>query len=799
MTLVYLGAAWIAGILLAQAVHPPWQLLPLLGFGSFLGMVLWRGDKRLGLVPLCVLIGVLGAARLLLAEPRFDDRSLAAYNGVGWVTLEGVVFGEPDERDRHTNLRIQAERLILSDGIARDVKGQALVQTGRYPRRSPGDRLRIAGNLESPPIFEGFSYRDYLARRGVYSYMRRPQMAVIEDDRARSPSVHLFSLKRHAQTLIAQMLPEPQAALLTGILLGVATGIPKEVMEEFAVTGTAHVIVISGFNITMVAGIFAGMAGRLFHRRWALLTAMISVAAYTVLVGASAAVVRAAVMGVLYLFGRFVGRKSYAPVSLAAAVLLMTAWNPYVLWDTGFLLSFAATAGLLCYTRPLERLFERVLSRFVPEKRTAGAVKLVSEALLVTVAAQIATMPMLVGSFGRLSPVMLLTNALILPAQTYIILIGGFATFLGLILHPLGQIAAWPTWVFLTYTLEVVRMAAALPRISLPGEVQSWMVWMYYVVLVLITWWLGRPLRRRREMWSQACSWLSVRLGTKLLLGLSGVLLVLALSAWRGMADGRLHVHFLDVGQGDAIFIRTPSGRQVLIDGGPSPSVLLSRMGRRMPFWDRSLDVVLLTHPDEDHITGLVEVLERYRVDVLVFREMGCQKPICDRWDELALNTEGMVWEAEAGLEIKLEEGVWIEVLHPGVKLLSREGHNDNSLVIRLRHGEASFLFTGDIGVESEHGLLTAGEELQSTVLKVAHHGAGDASTAAFLEAVDPEVAVISVGEDNDFGHPCQDVLERLEAVVNSVDGEVPIYRTDRHGTVHVVSDGACVWVNTER
>lgn len=798
MTLVYLAVAWIVGILLAQAVHPPWQLLPFVLFVCTIGLLLRSDDKCVRLAWLCALTAALGAGRFLLALPRFDARSLATYNDVGRVTLVGVVVGEPDERDQHTNLRVRVERLTLPDGTEQEVGGLALVQTSRYPRRGYGDRLRIVGDLELPPIFEGFSYREYLARQGVFSYTRRAQTQLVERERSGWLLAYLFGAKRRARETISRMLPEPQAALLTGILLGVDVGIPEEIMDAFAITGTAHIIAISGFNITIVAGTFAGIAGRLFHRRRALLTAMLAVAVYTVLVGASAAVVRAAAMGILYLFGRYVGRKSYAPVSLAAAAWMMTAWNPHALWDSGFLLSFAATAGLMIYTRPLEISCERAVGRFISEERARRVIRLASEALLVTLAVQITTTPILLGKFGHVSPVTLLSNALILPAQSYVMLLGGMATLLGLVVQPLGQIVAWVAWIFLTYTVEVVRLTSRLGGTSLPGSLPSWTMWGYYVVLGGITWWVRRPAEWRREMWGQIRGWLSSRLDAKLIIGFSGILLVLASVAWRSLPDGRLHVYFLDVGQGDAIFVRTPSGRQVLIDGGPRPSLLLSRLGRRMPFWDRSLDLVVLTHPDVDHVTGLVEVLERYDVDVVVFREMGCRSPICERWDQLLERGEMAVYQAEAGLDITLDHGVLLEVLYPGVDLLARDAFNDNSIVVRLSFGEASFLLTGDIGVQSEERLLAGEKSLDSTVLKVAHHGACAASTTRFLAAVRPEVAVISVGEENDFGHPCDEVLERLAAVVASSPRGSAIYRTDQHGTVHVATDGARLWVESE-
>jgi len=806
MTLVYFAVAWLAGIALANTVSLPWQVLPVLGLAAVLSLLLWRGDVRVRWGAACLLVCALGAGRFLLAVPRFDQTSLATYNDAGWVTFEGVVVGEPDEREGYTNLRVRAGQLTLPDGTQREVDGLVLVKANRYPQRHYGDRVQVEGLLETPPVFEGFSYREYLARQGVYSLIQRAQVTLWAENQANPILYHLFTFKRRAQATIASILPEPQAALLTGILLGVETGIPAGLMEDFSATGTTHIIAISGFNITIIAGVFAGLARRLFGKRRAVWVAIVGVVVYTIFVGASAAVLRAALMGVLYLWARHLGRPTFAPVSLAAAAIGMTALSPYVLWDVGFQLSFAATLGLVLYTEPLEECFEQALARFTSAERAQQTVGLVSEALIVTLAAQITTIPLILKYFGRLSLITLVTNFLILPAQSYLMIAGGIATLLGLAFQPLGQVAGWVAWVFLTYTIAIVRLTARVPFASVPVQVDGWMVIAYYALLGALTWWLAQPQEQRKELWDAAKkpgffrkTWFLTAREAKTLTGGAAILLILAFFAWRSLPDGHLHVVFLDVGQGDAIFIQTPSGRQVLVDGGPSEAVLLSQLGRHMPFWDRTLDVMLLTHPDTDHVTGLVPVLERYQVGTVIHRRVEMDSDVYARWLQLLAAEGATVYQGEAGLRMALDDGadashpLEMVVLHPGPELVggSAGNANSNSVVTRLTYGQVSVLLTGDIEAQVERKLVIGGATLASTVLKAAHHGSCTSTTQAFLDAVDPEVVVISVGADNDFGHPCDDVIERL--------GDLPTYRTDQHGPVELITDGVRVWVKTER
>jgi len=387
------------------------------------------------------------------------------------------------------------------------------------------------------------------------------------------------------------------------------------------------------------------------------------------------------------------------------------------------------------------------------------------------------------------------------PVQSYVMIFGGIATLLGLIVRPLGQVVGWVAWVFLTYTIEVVRLTARVPFASVPVRMEGWMVWGYYILLGGFTWWLAQAKERRRELWSKFSS----RLEAKVLAGAAVILLVLAFFAWQSLPDGRLHVVFLDVGQGDAIFIQTPSGRQVLVDGGPSESVLLSQLGRQMPFWDRTLDVMVLTHPDTDHVTGLVGVLERYQVDTVIFREVGHESEVYEYWLQLLQAEGAMIYRGETGLHVTLDEGLEMVVLHPGMELVggSARSTNNNSIVTRLTYGQVSMLLPGDIEAQVEHRLVVEGAPLASTVLKAAHHGSCTSTTVEFLDAVNPAVVVISVGEDNDFGHPCAEVLERLELALSvdrmsEVEGRFPVYRTDEDGIVEVITDGARVWVETE-
>ena len=270
------------------------------------------------------------------------------------------------------------------------------------------------------------------------------------------------------------------------------------------------------------------------------------------------------------------------------------------------------------------------------------------------------------------------------------------------------------------------------------------------------------------------------------------VITVLVSSAAFTMPDDKLHVSFLDVGEGDAILVRK-GNQQILIDGGPGPQAVNLELGNQLPFWDRTIDMVVLTHPHHDHLGGLTEVLRRYNVEQVLYPDLDYPSPLYDEWLELieAGGIKSLI--ACAGQQIDMGDGVIINVLGPPALHFSgtQSDVDNNGIVLKISDGTVSFLLTADIMQEGERELISNRADLASTVLKVGHHGSDTSTTSEFLAVVSPRLAVICVGSDNKFGHPDDEVLGRLAQVV----GEENIYSTDLHGTVEFITDGERLWV----
>ncbi len=257
--------------------------------------------------------------------------------------------------------------------------------------------------------------------------------------------------------------------------------------------------------------------------------------------------------------------------------------------------------------------------------------------------------------------------------------------------------------------------------------------------------------------------------------------------------DNLLHVAFLDVGQGDAVLIYRGS-QQVLVDGGPGPQALELELGRLMPFWDRTIELVVLTHEHADHITGLVDVLKDYQVGRVLLPAFESDLPVCQEWRRLIEEKAIPAAAACAGQVITLGD-VTIYVLNPPpTPLTGTDSDIDNaSIVLRVELGEVNFLLCGDMGREGENELLMQRLAAKTTVLKVGHHGSASATSAAFLDVVRPDIAVILVGAGNDYGLPAGQTIERLAGAL----GAENIFHTDECGTIEFTTDGEHLWVTT--
>jgi competence protein ComEC len=812
--LIYLSLAWLMGIGAGYYCDLPPAvaavcLLPLACLS--LTRRHQRFNARNLILTACLLLIFTGAAVYSSASQiRPDSRDIGQFHGLSGTVISGEIREQPEYGGDYTRFRLDISQISI-DGNLHDASGAALVYLPVWADCRYGDRLTVTGTPDLPPQFDGFDYRGYLAEQGITAIIYYPETVITSRDNGNPALAAIFDLRAGLAANLARTLPEPEASLAQGIILGIRVNIPDPVRDDFSITGTAHLLAISGLHISIVTLLVLALALRIFGRRryiYVWLTLLL-VWLYTMLTGLHPPVVRAAIMVSLFLVTELLGRQRSILTALCFTAAVMVAVNPGLLRSASFQMSFSAMLGLIFITPLLQTAGQRIITTTLGETTGfAATARLLNDLLGISLGAVLAVGPLVAYYFGIISLVGPLATLLALPLLPLIIIFGMLSALAGFFAPFLSQALAWLTWPFIAGLNQLVSGFAAtgLAAISLDnnGNTILWLIAVYYTLLIAVT------IYRRHRQTHDSNDLLTPEPSAPMIMAdtrarflyrraipLLALVAVLATAAIINRDDENLQLTFLDVGQGDAILIRTPAGQDILIDGGVSPKALNLALGKELPFWDRRLEMVIITHPHADHFGGLITLMERYQIDRVLYAPTENDSP---SWQELRRRLEVsdiMSTPAQAGQQILLGNDAVIDIINPpstpGRGTTSDE--DNNAVIMTVSTGDISFLLTADLYWDGEYALLRRRAVTPTTVLKIPHHGADTSTTAELLAAADPAITVISVGIDNKYGHPDGPVLDRL----NAATGIDSVYRTDLHGNIRFVTDGYNLRVRTER
>lgn len=738
------------------------------------------------LVAACALALLAGALRLWSAPlyPCLGTNDLATYNlpaddsfnvKEGWVTIGGYVDSYVAQGGGDQRISIAATHMTRR-GEERSVRGKVTLLTGVSPLQY-GDAVRVSGVLSTPPEFADFSWRDWLARRDIYSTLNLTKLERLDVEPGGNPALRaLYGVRANGELIINQMLPEPYAALANGMLLGIDGNIPDELNAQFNDTSASHVIVISGSNIALISGILLATGTHMGNRRARQSAYWVAVGAiflYALLVGWEPSVARAAFMGALIVVATALGRRSTALVSLGVAALVMAAYNAQILWDVGFQLSAVATFGLILLVPKVRPAAaggapDQVASALSPMH---GVRAFVADTLVVSLAATLAVTPLLVLHFQRLSLIGLLTNLLIVPIQPLILVSGLAGLLVGMAgLLPVSQLIFGATGLGLAWTVKVVEASSAVRWAN--WAVGGWGTWAIIVLCIgavagiyfyapgavnaTATAPETAPGTARRRRWSLP-NWRRI-VTSPVTLGALTLATLFCLLGVIALPDGKTHLWFLSSERGQAVLIQSPTGRQVLVDGGDNGQRLLSGLASVMGFWDRDLDRMILTTADERTMKTQTEVTRRLQID-----------------------------EALTTLPLDDEVGLWARTLQ------GRGVQTSQVQPKTVLHSADGVTITFHAGGEEADDPAVIGVEFGN--LRVFLPGSTDASMAGLHNAA--AIVVPNLGRDT-----ADEMLNGNSAPYiiiysdETIEGAATTRYPNLDGVVHLWTDGTRLWVD---
>ena len=748
---------------------------------------------------LIIISSVISNTMVIIKNTNFEELYIKEQG----LTIKGIVVSDKTEKEYSDTYKIKVNKC---DEVLKYKNKYLYIKIGKKLKVTLdyGDEIIIKGKYIEPNTkrnYGGFDYKQYLKTNNIYGSVNVENIKINNKKKANVLFYLANKLACKIEKTIDDNLEKNEASLLKGILIGKTSDIEEETYKNFRVANISHILAVSGMHVSyIIIGcniLFEKSIGK--RKSKYIIIAILII--YMFVTGFSPSIVRATIMGILFMMSKIVYRKNDVWTSISLSLLIILVFNPYIIMNIGLQLSYIGTIGIILLQRIVQDVLKNIKFRdkkkvYKINRKKILFISKIQEILSVTISAQLVILPFMLYHFNLFGTYFFISNLLISLIIGPIIIIGFSAIIFSCVFYPVGKIV----FILLEIMIKILIQISQIGNLPFSkiyfSTPKIWIIVIYYIFVSLFI--LIYPIYTKRKIsitqqrFKNIISLIKYKFKESNKKSIKIFLIVFFIVVFLiYVFPKNLKINFVDVGQGDCTFVITPRNKTILIDGGGSKSSDFD-VGKSTLFpyiLDRGytkIDYIIISHFDEDHCGGLFYIIQELKVKNII---IGKQNEVSTNYSEFiktAQNKKINIKVVEGKTKIDIEPNIYFDILWPySNTMISEDAINNNSLVCKLNYKEFSMLFTGDIEEIAEKEILYKYSKnlgvLKSDILKVGHHGSKTSSSNEFIKEISPKYAVIGVGKNNKFGHPNNGVLERLN------NYGTKIYRTDEDGEISII------------
>ncbi len=773
MELFCITIAWIFGIIwgLYFKISIAFFVVPVI----FIGIYLSRKKKIKKYFIWFLISLVISNLQITLLEKSFSEK----YKNIGEnLEIVGTVISNPIDKEYKNQYTLKVEK-IDENKKYQNTNLQLNVKKEKE-NLSYGDKIIVKGNFEEASTARnegGFNYKQYLKTKKIYGIVTvdKKDVKVVNKNNTNIIELLANKVRNSMKGKIEQNITDATSGLLSGMLIGDKSNLPKEIQEDFRNSSLSHILAISGMHVSYVMlGITFLISKMKFSKKMSKMITIVILLFFIILTGKTASVERACFMSVYAILASLLHKMANVLASISISILIILIINPYSILDIGLQLSYGGTLGIVLIY-PILKKCKKSKKEKAKENKFQKLIQKIKEKILdiirLTVSANLVIFPIILYQYNTMSFTFIISNLLISSIIGIIIILGFMSVFASYIFMPLAKVMFFLTQILLNILAQTAHLCAKLPfsKVYFPTP-KIYVILIYYLFLIYI-------ILAKRNI-------ISVKKISKKIF-IIFIIIVIISNLIVKVIPKEFTISFIDVGQGDSMLISTPKGKRILVDGGGTRDSENFDVGRQtlIPYLLNKgitkLDYIVISHFDSDHATGVAQILGKIDVSSIILTRQLEENDIYRHILSIAKEKKIKLIYVKEGDVLKIG-GIKISIIHPENKLMINNPMNNNSIVCKVEYNSFSMLLTGDIEMEAEELILRKNINLKADVLKVAHHGSKTSTTGEFLKAINPKVALIGVGKNNNFGHPSNEVIQRLK------ENGTRIYRTDENGEISI-------------